>query len=425
MERVQEFGLKSWEGLSSRLAFLGFCIWSLAIPFAQIQKVRFTAIAIFIIIGAFLIFIPGKSSFRRIRKRVAPFLIIFFLIGILPILDFWRWENQKLAMDSLVLRLPMLVIPFFLYQFSFYWPANWRIIVVLCLLLSTIVNICFFSAQGLELIYNSIRNNTDHIFVKFFVGRPYYGFLLGILFLSLMFICRHSFKFFLVSIFLIFNIFEYIILGKLFLLSSFLCSLVFYFYSIRNRTNILIGSVLFCVLAGGISVYRVIKTTAFLELQTLGQFDFSTVPKHYSNSINSRSILWKASKDLLEEDFNWIFGLGTQNFQDKLDAKVEKYNSYLTSQHLTSHNLFLGFWMQYGLLGIFLIASLFFYLFREAFLSRNIVSFMLCIFLFMSVQTEIYLDREMGVHLFIWVLVVVFFKSDSQLINELDKSQSV
>jgi len=414
VERIQEFGLKSWEGLSSRLAFFGFCVWSFAIPFAQIQKIRLTAISIFVIIGALLIFLPGKTSFRRIGKGFSPFLLIFFFIGILPLLDFWRWENQKMAMDSLVLRLPMVVIPFTLYQFSFFWPSNWKVIIIFCLFISSIINISYFSTQGIEIIYSSVRNNLDHLLIRYSISRPYFGFLLGISFCSLLYIFKNKSNIGLILIFLTFNIFEYFIVGKLFLVSSFICSLIYYFYLIRNKLNLIIFSATFCLISLGFTATKIIETKAYLELKNQGGFEFSTIPKYYSNSINSRIILWKSSWDLLKQNYVWIFGLGTQNFQNKLDDEVEKYNSYLSNQHLTSHNLFLGFWIQYGFLGLITMLILFYLFFRESIVRKNISLFLLSLFLFLSVQTEIYLDREMGVHLFIWLLITIYLPVVSQ-----------
>jgi hypothetical protein len=419
VERIQEPRLKSWEEISSRLAFLGFCAWSLAIPFAQVQKIRFTAISIFIIIGAFLIFLPGKTSLRRIGKGVSPFLFIFCLIGILPLLDFWRWENPRMAMDSFVLRLPMIVLPFILYQFSFYWPPFWKIIIISCLITSSLINVVYFSSQGLDLIYSSIRNDIDHLSIRYITSRPYYGFLLGICFFSLVYIYKNKINILLITALIFFTLFEYLIVGKLFLVSSFICFTIYILYIIRNNLNLIILYFAIFAFTTGFIINKIVKTQAYFELTNQGGFDFSTIPKHYSNSINSRLILWKASKDILYENNAWIFGLGTQNFQDKLDSSVQKYNPYLSEQHLTSHNLFLGFWMQYGLMGLSVLIFMFGIFFKESISKKNISLFLLSTFLLLSVQTEIYMDREMGVHLFIWVLVVLYLPIDSTQKNKL------
>jgi hypothetical protein len=44
MDAIQKLKLKSWEGVSTRLAIVGFFVWTAAIPFAQTQKIRFTGI---------------------------------------------------------------------------------------------------------------------------------------------------------------------------------------------------------------------------------------------------------------------------------------------------------------------------------------------------------------------------------------------
>jgi O-antigen ligase len=130
-------------------------------------------------------------------------------------------------------------------------------------------------------------------------------------------------------------------------------------------------------------------------------------------------ILWESTVELLKKDNTWLFGLGTQNFQEKLDNQVLIHNGYLFTRHLTPHNLFLSYWLQYGLLGVFIVFLLFYLLVRKAIAMKRISLFLLTLFLFFSVQTEIYLDREMGVNLFIWILVVLYSGKESRAESEL------
>ena len=419
MDAIQKLKLKSWEGVSTRLAIVGFFVWTAAIPFAQTQKIRFTGISLLVMLGAFLVFLPGKFSFRRIFKEDLALLLIFILLGISPLLDFYRWENPKPSWSILVLRLPMVFLPFIVLQFSRFWNPQWKKLAVLVLLVSTLGSIILFCSQGISFAYQTIRLGEDELKLYSPVSRPYHGFLIGISFFSVLYIFRERLNYFLVGLLIVFFSFLWLILAKLAILSLLICSFIFALFVLRNRPKILALILLGFFVVSGILFWKFSSSKAYQDLVQTGTFSFSNAPKLYVNSFNSRLILWESTVELLKKDNTWIFGLGTQNFQERLDNQVLIHNGYLFTRHLTPHNLFLSYWLQYGLLGVFTVFLLFFLLVKKAIAKKRISLFLLTLFLFFSVQTEIYMDREMGVNLFIWILVVLYSGKESRAESEL------
>lgn len=112
---------------------------------------------------------------------------------------------------------------------------------------------------------------------------------------------------------------------------------------------------------------------------------------------DSRMSRWTVSYQIIME--KPFFGHGTGSEQDKL---VEGYESegMKTSekQKFNAHNQFLGFGIQFGIVGILLLLMYFLINFREAILKLDYLSLSFIIMLFCCCLTENYLIRNMGVN---------------------------
>jgi O-antigen ligase len=330
------------------------------------------------------------------------------ILGILPVLDIFRWESESAGWAAFTLRLPLIFVPFILLQLSAYWPYYWRKLALLAMLISLTFSIVLYLWQGPAYIFEAIRSDNEKLLYGF-INRPYYGFLCGIMVLLLIREFYSKDK----SVIVIFSIlsigFQFLILTKLSLFALGVCLFIFYFYTIWNSHLLRNISLVFVFTGLLFGCYKVVNSRAFQELTSRGDISFTTLPKEYVNSLNTRLILWKASIDLLAENQNWVFGLGTATYQSAMDAKVEKYNGYTASQHLNPHNLVLYMAVQYGIAGIVLIFWFFGMLFRAAIKERDLLMGLVALFFFLSVQTENYYDRELGVQLWIWIVFVVFW----------------
>jgi O-antigen ligase len=399
--------------LMNGLAFWAFAGWSLVLPFAQIQQTRFTSMCLFIILGAFLVkSLLGQIPSPNFRSHITSVLLLLF-IALLPAIDFWRWQNQSLGGEAVLLRLPFLVLPFLVLEFEKSWPPHWRKTNFLILLGSFFLALLIFGFQGFSKIYVAARSDSyDQL--KTLLHRPYIGIISGVFGLTALSLLWENSKKWAFGIWILFFIPPLWVLSKFSLFAYLVAALGFGLFYLRNHPRFL-GLLLFFIIGFTIFIsFKVIKSQAFKEFQQNGEVNFETLSKTYANSLNNRSLLWKSSIEILHENQNWIWGLGTGNFQPELDKKISQYSSYLPGIHLNPHNIFFYYWLQYGLLGLALVFLFFIQLFKEARKSSNPGMVWIVIFLFLCCQTEIFLDRELGIQLFLWWLIVLIWDRKPQ-----------
>jgi hypothetical protein len=394
--------------LTGQIALIALLAWTAALPFAQIQKTRFTSIFLFVLLGVFLIRFAFEGSFRTIpagHRRIALVLILFALI---PAIDFFRWPSAKAGEEAILLRLPFVVVPFLVVQFEKNWHYNWRKTAILVLLGSFLFCMLLMVSQGIDRVYLAARTDVK-TGIHFILHRPYTGMVSGIFFWLAMGLFWPSRWVWILFSALLFGGLQFLVLSKFSLIACLGSFLIFWYFSYPAHSPGRKWLLSVFLLSGLILGYKISNTQAFREFISTGGIDFQTLSKTYANSINTRSQLWQGSADLLAKDHNWIFGLGTGNFQKKLDLEVGKYGDYLPSQHLNPHNIFLYYWLQYGLAGLILLIVFFRIWFAEAAKTgkRNLPY--LAAFMLLCCQTEIFLDRELGIQLFVWMAVVLFW----------------
>ncbi len=98
----------------------------------------------------------------------------------------------------------------------------------------------------------------------------------------------------------------------------------------------------------------------FFVLFSLGVFYVKILPTlqtHYS-SLDERGEIWQSSVHLLSEPRSFVFGLGFGQFQVHYEAVVAEVlgREPLDYKVLQPHNLFLLFWVHFGLLGLLFIS---------------------------------------------------------------------
>ncbi|MDX9913584.1 MAG: O-antigen ligase family protein [Candidatus Moranbacteria bacterium] len=117
-------------------------------------------------------------------------------------------------------------------------------------------------------------------------------------------------------------------------LSLFISSLIILFFT--HRKTILILVIIFLIFL--ISEYSSPK--------------FYTIFHHQEqSSLNSRLVIWQVSKKIISD--NWLWGIGPGNFQEKYLDYQKYFPPYPEWAVPQPHNLFLAFWLQAGLLGLF------------------------------------------------------------------------
>ena len=68
---------------------------------------------------------------------------------------------------------------------------------------------------------------------------------------------------------------------------------------------------------------------------------------------DSRSNIWQASMEILSEEGQWLFGVGSGDLKDKLDEKYAENGLSIKRRH--AHNTMLNTWIELGLPGLLLV----------------------------------------------------------------------
>lgn len=82
-----------------------------------------------------------------------------------------------------------------------------------------------------------------------------------------------------------------------------------------------------------------------------GSEKFKNLSDFYRSSLDSRIMIWKSAGKILSD--NIIFGIGPGNFQNKYLEYQQYFPPYLEWAVPQPHNLYLAFWLQSGIIGLF------------------------------------------------------------------------
>lgn len=391
--------------LGSRLSWLGVFLWALALPFAQVQQTRFTSIFLFTILGGFLIScIRNGFSIFQVSFRQTLTCLPFAALALIPLLHGIGGETGK----EIVMRAPLFIIPWILLYQSNEWATRSRWWVGAAFLFSYGICTMYLLSFGAHEVFHFVRSDQE-IGPMFLISRPYYGLVTGIAFFVWVGLMdpRPSAGMRDFLLFLLVAFWMWVVLSKIALLAFGACFVVYIL--IQNRKKPVFMGVAFALILLSASVlgYKLFHSKVVKEMIELGGINYSTLPKTYSNSINNRLILWKASAAILTDGSHWITGYSPEELQKALDQKVGESNAYLTTRHLNPHNQFLSMLLKYGLAGFVLFNLFWFVRLKKSLSNAHPGLFALWLFCFFCGFTEVYLDREMGIQLYI----LLFFLS--------------
>jgi hypothetical protein len=391
------------------LAGMGVWGWAFFLPLSQAhQHIKATSIAIFVILGAFLldVFVRG---FRSSAIRPLDFHLLFPLafLALLPLL---HASHSLEAQKQLVLRAPFFVLPFLLMYTARSQASSLRAGVAVFLALGLFLVLVLLFSQGMLPIFRAVRAMTDDRF-WWVISRPYLGLWIGVLVFSAVGLLQNREKrnrphfLCLAGLGICGLLLAYWVLAKLAFLCLSVCLVGYSLHNLWRKPVVSIPVVLGLLSLSGWGIWQVSQSQAWADFTTYGEIRFSTVSKTYSNSVNNRLILWRSAFDLLTETNNWA-GLPPEHLQNELDARVARYNGYLKTVHLNPHNQFLSMVLGYGWLGILVWAWVWLSYFLFA-AKRGTSWFWGTVFLFLCSHGEVYWDREMGVQLFIlWAFLL-------------------
>lgn len=388
------------------VSFMALVLWSFCFSFSQVAGPRYLSICLFTCLGGVLLWLSASGSPILPQKSETGLFWLLFLLGILPLSDVLLGRASKGTWTALQLHIPMIALPLIVVQLRRFWPFFWQKIFFLAMLAGLVLSQLTYLSQGPLYIWESLRSDREFL-LSGFLNRPYFGFLGGLTVLMAAHFWRKSLPglFYLVLVFeCLFLVLIGAKLSVLALFCSFLLGIYWYFF--KNRW-VKLGLPLVLFLGSLVGVYLFFHSIFWYEIQHFGSIRFETLPKFLINSFNTRLILWQASFQVLAEG-NWLLGLGSHQFQEVLDQKLLNLNGYVASQHLNPHNVWLYIWLQYGLPGVLLLVYFFYCLLNQVIAQKEAGLALVLLFWFLALQTEVLYDRELGVHVWVWIVLVLF-----------------
>ena len=122
-----------------------------------------------------------------------------------------------------------------------------------------------------------------------------------------------------------------------------------------------------------------------------------------------RFLIWKFSFEIFSENKNYLLGLGNKKSQDLLTAKYSKMENkkrsgWFVDRGFNTHNQFLDFALNYGLIGFILFVNFFITLFTS--LKKNIFAVNLIFSFLIFTSLENSLNRQIGIYLFAFLIII-------------------
>lgn len=130
----------------------------------------------------------------------------------------------------------------------------------------------------------------------------------------------------------------------------------------------------------------------------------SSVPTEsgVGDSFNMRTGILHCSLELIQQ--NWLTGVGPGKSQEKLDnCYMEIAPKIYEGFHFNTHNQFLGYWLELGILGMLALFFILFTISLQGIKKQNLMSLFICVFFVICFMTENIMVRQQG------IVAVAFF----------------
>ncbi|WP_417359543.1 O-antigen ligase family protein [Galbibacter sp.] len=160
------------------------------------------------------------------------------------------------------------------------------------------------------------------------------------------------------------------------------------------------------------------KARNSINIGEIVQFSYEdSVTSTNWNSVNSRLALWSCSLEVVKE--NLPFGVGKGNSREYLLDKYQEKGFVLGSQRqYTSHNMYLTYAMEFGVLGLLLFIILILLLFLNSIRNKSILLLGISTLFAVSSLTEEVFELNKGIVFFSFFCVILTINSKFELFYE-------
>lgn len=386
-----------------------FCFYlSIAVlPFTLILY----PITIGLLIVAYVSFGDKKQFLNRFKGKMPVWILIgFYLFHVLGLffstelgIDFGRIDTQLLL---LVIPLVFLSIDLKLEQIE----TAKKVYMMACIVF------CIFAL--ITLFYNLIVNYEHRMNYNFVQTSMYhYHYPYDVVYLNAAYILLlfNSFlnKFKLITSLLFFTVI--VLSGARMGLAIFMFITVVYllmnFQRFINLKSILILSGVIILSIVLVKNSRYVNDKFFDSLSKIGfntnQY-VSDIGEKY-HKVTLRQKLWSSAKTAFNQSSNKVLGYGPQGSREILNRIYEE-NEYGISG-MNSHNQYLTTTLNNGILGVFILLTIFIVGFTSSLRIKSIQNVLLVLIIAIAFLTESMLERQKGIAIFTIILTLIFLES--------------
>ena len=392
---------------TDKIYFILLLLIALLIPTVEASSVKLASFSIILL--TFWWLISGDYELKFFRFKTNKLIWLFTALFLINLVSLLRTYHLSDATNLLTRKLALFLLPLIIGTSAAITKKQVNYLVI-CFICSLFVASIFTFREGLTIVLD--RVDLTNLVRLVLIHRPYFGLfsafaVIGLFHLFTVFPSTIVRGFLLLAL-LYFLWFIYVLYAKMTVLALAALVVVLLAVLIAKKINLYVTLALgLCVL---LTAYMVIRTNnsvrvIYDKIINFEDFSYQEYNIHLVSSINIRYINWGCSVKVLEQDQNWIAGLGIGNAQEQLNLCYKNLNPWIYEGQQNAHNEYLEEMLRNGVvgLGIFILC-----LFIPVGISLNQNNYFYLSFLILFAIcciTEDYLSRQGG------VLFYAFFNS--------------
>lgn len=359
-----------------------------------------------------------KQLLDKIRSfKLKPFIATCWLFFLLHIVACIWTHYPDFAMQTIMVKLSFLVIPFLLSTENYFNNKSKQ-----SLMYAFSISLCvsFMYTLGLDLLLNFDKGKIvylNRMQISEAIMHP--GYYSNYFALAMVW-CGYE-----VSNYRTKSNYQLLWLGGIFLMLSLALLLLisktailfigifflFLLWKFLDRIKNIVGRMLAYLLALSFIIFLAIQIPSIKYRIHETQRDTGTISKEVSimNSTGSRITAWQNSWKLIQEKTMWGYGTGSANAQLKQKLLDEGYTN-LANDNMHTHNQLFHTWLDIGFLGIVFIILIWVSSAYHFVKLKNTLGIWLIVLMVLNLLTDDMLEIQAGIVFFVFFLCLFYYQ---------------
>jgi O-antigen ligase len=334
------------------LLFVAFLI-----PTAEGLPLKLASLSVILLSAHWLV--SGNYRQKLDRLRTNKLLWLFTGLFLINLVGLLRLNNVDEVGDLLVRKLPLLLFPLVIGTSARLSRKQVDHLIIAFTLGLFLISLFTFR-EGIAVLLD--RNDLTTMVRLTLLHRPYAGMfsVFAIIGLFRLFSAYSSLaiRVILILTILYFIFFIYILYVKMTVIALLVLAVMFALLGAVKKLGklpVLAAGVLLLLSASWYISRDEQARVIFEKITSFEDFSYQEYNIHLVSSINIRFINWGCSVKVLQEDNNWITGLGIGNTQEKLNQCYKDLNPWIYENQMNAHNEYLEETLRNGVVGLLML----------------------------------------------------------------------